>query len=866
MAAAPVLQRRGWGRAWGRVCLCLCACFGALSLPLSAGFRSPSMSSSKLLSTPAVHSDALSADHSSLVPPPRSSSQTHHINSNAQRLRGGSSLHMHASSRDHACGWGPHFHPTNRRVQPEVSARRRVSIVGARQFNSRDLPFKSKRLQLLRTSVHSPMAMTSKGITLSEKVSRNLRDRMSKIPGSNLTESDLIAMQSVIDCCLTGPQRDAISSLHRMNIPEKDLQAIFEVAKLRVTASTRRKLVSLLSPLELSTEQRRAFDIVCDMQLTAEEHMCLYRIARRRLSLEAFFTLGKVAHWIRDAVYLAPDETITFAQMLTITANVSEEVGTVADLLGPEQANVVDPHFVITGAELESLRLARHLRLNSQQFWALGILETLQFSEEQMNIMKEIGELEKDLDLTDDEREMLWRYSRLNLNPEQRKQVDFGCRILLDMRAEEAAAAKQFAKMDLLQEEWDVFNRIAETRAMQRPLRTENQGTVEGILTMRKILIQEFKTNVWEGYNKLMDKVTNLFPLWTILAAGVGIFYPGAFAWFTTPWFTAALAALMMSMGVTLTVGDLVRVASQPFPIAIGFISCYVIMPLLALGLAKAFALNSALTAGLVLVGSLNGGQSSNLCTYIAHGDVALSILMTLSTTIGATFMIPIISTVLLGESVKLDSLGIALSTIQVFLLPMAAGMALKRFTPKVVDGLMPLTPVIGVVATCLLVGSAVAQSSAAILAEGLRLQFPCMLIHVLGAIAGYWAMRLAGEDEITCRTGGIETSMKSSALGFLLAILHFPDYGVRVPPAVSVVWVALMGASIAVFWRAFPVPKELVEARYNQTKGTDTGNPPSWLIASKNHLKYYPLPLRRPLKKVKQETKKFSQCSKEWV
>jgi BASS family bile acid:Na+ symporter len=125
----------------------------------------------------------------------------------------------------------------------------------------------------------------------------------------------------------------------------------------------------------------------------------------------------------------------------------------------------------------------------------------------------------------------------------------------------------------------------------------------------------------------------------------------------------------MLSMGITLTPKDFVEVAKQPIPTLMQFTQCYAMMPALALFLGKAFNLDPAMTAGMVLVGSINGGQASNLCTYIARGNVALSVLMTTATTIGAIFMTPILCKSVLGAVVPVDARGIAMSTIQVSLL-----------------------------------------------------------------------------------------------------------------------------------------------------------------------------------------------------
>merc|ERR1719296_498947 len=153
----------------------------------------------------------------------------------------------------------------------------------------------------------------------------------------------------------------------------------------------------------------------------------------------------------------------------------------------------------------------------------------------------------------------------------------------------------------------------------------------------------------------------------------------------------------MLSMGITLTPADFVAVAAEPTSVLMQFSLCYGMMPALALGLGKAFGLDAGLLAGMVLVGSINGGQASNLCTYIAKGNVALSVIMTTATTLGAIFMTPFLCKSLLGTVVPVDALGIAKSTIQVVLAPIAIGMSANKFLPKLVKAVLPFAPVVGV-------------------------------------------------------------------------------------------------------------------------------------------------------------------------
>jgi bile acid:Na+ symporter, BASS family len=314
---------------------------------------------------------------------------------------------------------------------------------------------------------------------------------------------------------------------------------------------------------------------------------------------------------------------------------------------------------------------------------------------------------------------------------------------------------------------------------------------------------------LWDAYIKATDVLTTLFPVWTVLFAGLALVRPESFNWFTTNYFTGTLGLLMLSMGITLTPADFTRVAQQPAAVIVGFLLCYILCPALGWGLGKAFNLPVDLIAGIVLVGCINGGQASNLCTYIAKGDVALSVLMTTVTTIAGIFMTPLLCKSILGAVVPVDAVGIAVSCIQVVLAPIVVGMAANKYLPKVVEKVLPVTPLVGIISTCVLVASAVAQCAPAILGAGMTLPFPVMLLHLISGLAGYYIPKAMKFTETQCRTMAIETAMKSSAFGFLLAKLHFKQYATRVPSAVSVVWMALVGAVLAVVWRFIPVDDE---------------------------------------------------------
>ena len=152
--------------------------------------------------------------------------------------------------------------------------------------------------------------------------------------------------------------------------------------------------------------------------------------------------------------------------------------------------------------------------------------------------------------------------------------------------------------------------------------------------------------------------------------------------------------------------------------------------------------------------------------------------------------------------------MGMAISTIQVVLVPVVLGLTLNKFTPKFCRRVEPISPVVGVTATIILAGGAAANCARASSALVSR-QAAAFLLHLIGGLGGYWIMRAFKYGETTCRTVAIETAMKSSAFGFLLALSTFQSTLVRVPSAVSVVWMAVLGSTMAVIWRFIPVPEE---------------------------------------------------------
>ncbi|XP_038878321.1 sodium/pyruvate cotransporter BASS2, chloroplastic isoform X2 [Benincasa hispida] len=309
-------------------------------------------------------------------------------------------------------------------------------------------------------------------------------------------------------------------------------------------------------------------------------------------------------------------------------------------------------------------------------------------------------------------------------------------------------------------------------------------------------------------YERTIETLTTLFPVWVILGTIIGIYKPAAVTWLETDLFTVGLGFLMLSMGLTLTFEDFRRCLRNPWTVGVGFLAQYLIKPMLGFVISMTLKLSAPLATGLILVSCCPGGQASNVATYISKGNVALSVLMTTCSTIGAIVMTPLLTKLLAGQLVPVDAAGLAISTFQVVLVPTVIGVLANEFFPKFTSKIITVTPLIGVILTTLLCASPIGQVAEVLKSQGAQLLLPVAILHGAAFALGYWLSKLSF-GESTSRTISIECGMQSSALGFLLAQKHFTNPLVAVPSAVSVVCMALGGSALAVFWRNMPIPAD---------------------------------------------------------
>jgi BASS family bile acid:Na+ symporter len=203
----------------------------------------------------------------------------------------------------------------------------------------------------------------------------------------------------------------------------------------------------------------------------------------------------------------------------------------------------------------------------------------------------------------------------------------------------------------------------------------------------------------------------------------------------------------------------------------------------------------------MVIVGACAGGTASNVMTYLARGDVALSVSMTLASTLWGVMATPLIISVMAGESVQIDSLAILFSLVKMVLIPILAGVLITHYQPKLANKINKYLADIASALILLIIAIIVALNADEISTLGYGVFAAVALHNIIGLISGYMAGKLTRQTEVTCRTLAIEIGMQNSGLGVALALKYFGPLA-ALPGAVFSIWHNISGAILAGLWR----------------------------------------------------------------
>jgi len=296
-----------------------------------------------------------------------------------------------------------------------------------------------------------------------------------------------------------------------------------------------------------------------------------------------------------------------------------------------------------------------------------------------------------------------------------------------------------------------------------------------------------------------MTRFNQLFPVWALCLSCIAFVASDFLSSFEEA-IVPLLTLVMFMMGLTLTQKDFKRISKEPKAVFIGVLLQFLLMPVLALTLAGMLQLSNQLTAGMVLVGSCAGGTASNVMTFLAKGDVALSISMTMASTLIGVFATPFLCAFYLSETVSVDTPGMLLSIMQMVFLPVFAGVIVNHLLQTQVVKFERFLPSLSILLILCIIAIVVALNSERLVDIGLLTLVAVILHNSLGLASGFFVSRLFGFDLKQSHTIAIEVGMQNSGLGVALALQYFSPTA-ALPGALFSVWHNVSGSILASAW-----------------------------------------------------------------
>lgn len=306
-----------------------------------------------------------------------------------------------------------------------------------------------------------------------------------------------------------------------------------------------------------------------------------------------------------------------------------------------------------------------------------------------------------------------------------------------------------------------------------------------------------------QGVERAGQVISKYFALIVILVSVVAYAVPGGFTWIA-PYITILLGVIMFGMGLTMRGSDFAIVAKKPIPVFIGLVAQFIIMPSIAFGLTQVFNLPYELAVGIILVGACPGGTASNVMVFLAKGDLPLSVAMTSISTLLAPLLTPAIMFVLASQWVNVDTGSMFISIVQVIVIPIVAGIVIRKFFPATVDRSVGALPLISVLAILAIVTAVVAGNKENLATTALVLVLVVALHNSLGLLLGYFSGKLFKLDETKRRAVSIEVGMQNSGLGASLANQYFEPI-TALPSAIFSVIHNITGPILVSIWSKKP-------------------------------------------------------------
>lgn len=294
-----------------------------------------------------------------------------------------------------------------------------------------------------------------------------------------------------------------------------------------------------------------------------------------------------------------------------------------------------------------------------------------------------------------------------------------------------------------------------------------------------------------EFLNKIAKVLQQNFAIFTIIIALSAYFFPDLFLW-SGPYMNFLMGIVIFGMSLTIEMKDFKTLFTAPKATIVGLLCVYAVSTIGTLAIVYLLQLPTALKIGLLLCAASPGGNITNVLTFIAKGDVALSIGLTSLGTFLAPIVTPSLCLLLLGEVTEMDGPGMIKTMIVSVIIPLIIGLVLKALAKDAVSKVSQFSPMISLVAISIMTGALVAGRREALLEMNWKTFVGSLLFLAVSASASLFIAKIFGINQFQRRAVSIEAGFKNTVLSAMLAGVSFSQY----PEAALVcIIVALMAA-----------------------------------------------------------------------
>jgi BASS family bile acid:Na+ symporter len=303
------------------------------------------------------------------------------------------------------------------------------------------------------------------------------------------------------------------------------------------------------------------------------------------------------------------------------------------------------------------------------------------------------------------------------------------------------------------------------------------------------------------------------FTIWVFAAVAVGMYYPQYFQKIGDFKFTSLIVPLiqliMFSMGTEMSLKDFAAIVKTPKAVVIGLVCHFTIMPLIGVTLAKSFGFPPEIAAGIILMGSVPSGVTSNVLAFISKANMPLSVTIAAISTLVAPVMTPFLMKILAGQYVEIDFIKMMIHVVQIIIVPIVLGLIVNKLIRNGVKWLQTIMPIISMCGVLMMLIVIVSSGRDSLLKIGPLLFLASMIHHSLGYLLGYWGGRLMRLDERSCRTISLEVGMQNGGLAAGIALQMGKIATVGLATAIAVPWMTISGSMLANWWRNKPMKEK---------------------------------------------------------